>query len=195
MGNKQKELLHFFTTNFVRGLIMFAFLLLVFVIFRSFVSAHYEAWIRPIANQVGLVYSIFFINELIVGFIPPEFFMFLHIEEAPKTFWKFVSLMTILSYLGGACAYAIGRLTQNTGFVKKHLKNPVNAVYLDYYKRFGGIVILIAAITPVPFALTSLLSGTLNYPFSSYLKYASLRFLRFYPYAYILYTTGSIDVF
>ncbi|MEM6877340.1 MAG: cbb3-type cytochrome c oxidase subunit I, partial [Bacteroidota bacterium] len=39
-------------------------------------------------------------------------------------------------------------------------------------------IILMAAITPVPFALVSLISGAVNYPFKGYMKYAAVRFLR-----------------
>lgn len=195
MTDTAKEFRQFFTRNFFQGLLGFVLILVAFIVFQNFIKDHYEEWVLPIRDKPLIVYSIFYLNELVLGLIPPEFFMFLHVQDPPVTFWKFVTIMTVLSYAGGISAYYFGKATQRSRFMRVILVSPRFRPWRTRYNKFGGVLILIAAVTPVPFALTSLISGALNYSFKSYLKYAFVRFLRFYPYAYAVYYLGKTQLF
>lgn len=195
MTEYRKEFRRFFTASFLRGLVAFVVVLGLFLVFRNYVNEHYEAWVAPVRDKPVIVYTFFFINELVLGLIPPEFFMFLHVGDSEWVFWQYVTLMCGLSYAGGMLAFYFGKSTRRTRFMRKIIVSPRARQWVMYYHKFGGILILIAAITPVPFALTSLLSGALDYDFKSYLKYASVRFLRFYPYAYAVYYLGQSQLF
>lgn len=195
MSDYKKEIRQFLGKNLLQGLLAFAVLLVFFVFFKNFVQEHYQAWVTPVRDQPWIVYSVFFINELVLGLIPPEFFMFLHVQDSPTVFWLYVTLMTVLSYAGGTTAFVVGKRTRRTRFMRTIMVGKQARRWIMYYHRFGGILILIAAITPVPFALTSLISGVLDYDFKDYVKYAWVRFLRFYPYAYAVYYLGTTQLF
>lgn len=195
MSDYKKEIRQFFGKSLLQGLVATAVLLVFFVFFKNFVQEHYQVWVTPVRDQPWIVYSVFFVNELILGLIPPEFFMFLHVQDSPTVFWFYITLMTGLSYLGGTTAFFIGKGTRRTRFMRTIMVGKQSRRWIMYYHRFGGILILIAAITPVPFALTSLISGVLDYDFKDYVKFAWVRFLRFYPYAYAVYYLGTTQLF
>lgn len=195
MSNARKEFRRFFTRNFFQGFLGFVGLLVAFIVFQNFVQDHYAEWITPIRDKPVAVYAVFFVNELVLGLIPPEFFMFLHVEDPPWVYWQYITIMTLLSYAGGLSAYYFGKATRRTRFMRVIVVSPRARPWIKQFNRFGGIIILIAAVTPVPFALTSLLAGALDYRFASYVKFAFVRFLRFYPYGYAVYYLGKTQLF
>lgn len=194
MSDLRKDYMRFFSRNLLQGLVAFVFIVIGVVLFKNYLHHHYQIWLAPIKNNLAMVYVVFFLNELILGLIPPEFFMFLHVDDPPTVFWAFVTLMVVLSYLGGLSAFFFGQLTQRSTFMRRWIASPRLRPLITYYNKYGGIIIFIAAVTPVPFALTSMLSGALGYRFSSYIKYAALRLLRFYPYAALVYTVGTVNL-
>ncbi|MCF6356235.1 MAG: VTT domain-containing protein [Draconibacterium sp.] len=54
-------------------------------------------------------------------------------------------------------------------------------------KKYGLFLIIVAALTPIPWSAVSLLVGSAGYESKKYLKYALFRFLRFAIYGYIIY--------
>jgi membrane protein YqaA with SNARE-associated domain len=191
---KKGELFRYFSRNIFRGIVAFILLLVALLIFKQFVDEHYETYIKPVADQPIYVFSFFFISEITTGFIPPEMFMFLYLNSPALKFWKIVTLMTILSYIGGLCAFYIGRYFGTKGIVEKWKQHERYSKFIYYYNRFDGVMLIIAATTPVPYALVSMISGALGNTTIHYIKYAfTTRFIRFYLYAYVLWETGNID--
>jgi len=194
MPEKRKELFKYFSGNVLRGILAFAALLLVLLTFKNIIDEHYETWIRPISDQPLIVFSFFFLNEVSFGFLPPEIFMFLYMNDGKWVYWKWVTVMTILSYIGGTGAFYIGRYLGTKGHLERWRLNPRYGKFIEYYDKFDGVLIVIAAVTPLPFALISMISGALGHTFLHYAKYAfTTRFIRFYLYAYVLWETGKID--
>jgi membrane protein DedA with SNARE-associated domain len=56
-------------------------------------------------------------------------------------------------------------------------------------RKYGLFLIIVAALTPIPWSAVSMLVGSAGYPSKRYLKYALFRFLRFAVYGYIIYQT------
>ena len=59
-------------------------------------------------------------------------------------------------------------------------------------KKYGIFLIIVAALTPVPWSATSLLVGSAGYPSKKFLKYALVRILRFAVYGFIVFQTHQI---
>ena len=127
---------------------------------------------------------VFFISESLLGLIPPEIF----IAWADKTVNPiiFLTFLATLSYLGGIVSYFIGKWILKIPAVyqyvevrmKKHFRN---------VKKWGGFMIVVGALLPIPFSITSMAAGTINYSFRNYLLFGLLRFLRFYLYAIAIF--------
>ncbi len=128
------------------------------------------------------MFAIFFLSETLLGILPPDFFI-LWIQQF-KSFWLLIGLLGVLSYLGGMVAFSIGRLLRKNTRLNIYIQNKFHK-YIPYINKWGGVFIVIAAITPLPFSPVCLLGGTLNYPIKKYAMYAATRLIRFAIYGFI----------
>ena len=54
--------------------------------------------------------------------------------------------------------------------MEKHLKNS---------KKWGGILIIVGALLPLPFSISCMAAGMIKYPFKSVILFGLFRFVRF----------------
>lgn len=193
MSRRKKEAFKFFTKNLVQGIIWFAVILLILWLGVKYLPDDIKEWLTPLRERPFLIYSIFFASEVIFGIIPPEIFMVWALDQGVIYYMEVIMLLTILSYAGGILAYFIGRFFSNTVIFKQIKKRESYHNYSRTYRRYGGIVILIAAVTPLPFALISMISGSFSYSFSTYIKFAAFRILRFVVYGYFVWKGMNIS--
>jgi membrane protein YqaA with SNARE-associated domain len=59
-------------------------------------------------------------------------------------------------------------------------------------QKYGVFLILVAAITPLPWSAISMLVGSLHYPSKKYLLWALARFIRFAVYAAIIWEANIV---
>jgi len=131
------------------------------------------------------VLLVFFASETLLGLIPPEIFIAWSNKTADPV--VYLSIIATLSYLGGICSYFIGKWILQIPSVfeyvevrmKKHLKN---------VRKWGGFLIIVGALLPIPFSITSMAAGTINYKFRNYLLFGLLRFARFAIYGIAIYS-------
>lgn len=177
----------FLLKNLVRGLLWFGGLVLIYIIVKRYVDIDYVDWLAPIYEKPLYVYSIFTLSEVIIGIIPPEIFMIWSLRNGSLTeYVGNVTFLATLSYLAGIIGYFIGSYLNQTRFYKTLEKNFFGK-YAGYLDQFGGFLIIVAAVTPVPFSGVCMLVGAMNYPFRKLLLYSATRFLRFGVYAYIIW--------
>ncbi len=122
------------------------------------------------------VLAFFFVSETILGLIPPELF----IAWAGKTTDPVLNLFLIalLSYLGGMSSYFIGRWSLKIPAIHNYLEVKM-AKQLIMARKWGGILIAVGALLPLPFSIGSLVAGMLRYPFKYWVLIGLLRFVRF----------------
>lgn len=127
----------------------------------------------------------FFISETILGLIPPEIF----IAWSKKTAQPIVNLciLATLSYLGGLTAYFIGRSSLKIPSIKNYLEVKM-AKNLQNTRKWGGFLILVGALLPLPFAISCLTAGMIKYPFRNVVLFGLFRFLRFAIYAWAIFS-------
>ena len=131
-----------------------------------------------------VILSVFFASESILGLIPPEIF----IAWADKTQMPifYLSLLAVLSYVGGIVSYFIGRGIAIVPSVYQYLEVKMQK-HVKMIRKWGGFLIVVGALLPIPFSLTSIASGLIKYDFKYYLLFGLLRFLRFYLYAIVIF--------
>jgi membrane protein DedA with SNARE-associated domain len=54
-------------------------------------------------------------------------------------------------------------------------------------RKWGGFLIAVGALLPLPFAIASMAAGMINFNFKNFLVFALLRFLRFIIYGFAIY--------
>ncbi len=132
-----------------------------------------------------VVFSVFFASESLLGLIPPEIF----IAWSDKTTSPilYLSILALLSYLGGIISYFIGKSITKIPSVHEYLEVKM-AKHIRNTRKWGGFLIVVGALLPIPFSITSIAAGMIKYPFISYLLFGLLRFVRFYLYAVAIFS-------
>ena len=133
----------------------------------------------------GLVLLFFFVSESILGIVPPELF----IAWSGKTDSPilYLSLIALMSYAGGIVSYFTGRAALKMERVHEYLEVKM-AKHIKNAQKWGGFLIVVGALLPVPFAISSLAAGMNRYKFSYYLLFGLLRFVRFAVYGAAIFS-------
>lgn len=188
----EKDKIRFIVSNALRGLGGVALIVMLFVFAKNNVQPEQIAWLEPLNNHPALLLLVFFASEVVVGIIPPELYMILYLGPDVWTYVQKLALLTGISYLGGILAYLIGKYLGNTRLMRQLLTREATKKYLAYYEQYGGYLILLSAITPLPFGLVSTLSGSLGYTFARYMTFASVRFVRFAIYGWVIWQANLL---
>lgn len=123
-----------------------------------------------------LILTVFFLSESILGIIPPELF----IAWSGKTDSPilYLAIIATLSYAGGIVSYFSGIAALKIPSVHNYLEVKM-AKHLKNARKWGGFLIVVGALLPIPFAVSSLAAGMIRFKFSYYLLFGLLRFVRF----------------
>ena len=130
------------------------------------------------------VLSFFFVSETLLGLIPPEMF----IAWAKKLLnpWLYLGILAFLSYSGGLLSYWIGYVITKIPSVHNYLETKMEK-QLQNSKKWGGFLIIVGALLPLPFSISCMAAGIINFSFKNVLLFGSLRFIRFLIYGLIIF--------
>ncbi|WP_343328727.1 YqaA family protein [Polaribacter staleyi] len=130
------------------------------------------------------VLTTFFISETLLGLVPPEMF----IAWSKKTSEPILNLtiLATLSYTGGLISYFIGKTALKIKSVKDYLEVKM-AENLKNTRKWGGILILVGALLPLPFSIACIAAGMIKYPFKKVVFFGLFRFVRFAIYAWAIF--------
>ena len=141
------------------------------------------ATITETYSPTGIL-SMFFVSESLLGLIPPEIFIAWAGKSAFPIFY--LSLLALASYLGGIVSYFIGVGITKIPAVKNQMEVNLGK-YIKNTRKWGGFLIIVGALLPIPYSLTSIAAGAIRFPFMSYLMFGLFRFVRFYLYALVIF--------
>ena len=163
--------------------IIFFILLLVglelFVLDFNFLLDHLVA-----SYSATFIFSFFLTSETFLGIIPPEFFIAWASKSANP--WLFLLILATISYVGGIISYLIGNRVFLIPSIKNHIENKI-AKHIVNLRKWGGLFVLLGAISPIPHSLVSLASGLIKYNFKYYLMWSLFRYARFVIYALVIF--------
>tara|TARA_R110000868_G_scaffold348409_5_gene609516 strand:- start:14570 stop:15187 length:618 start_codon:yes stop_codon:yes gene_type:complete len=133
---------------------------------------------------VSGVLLFFFVSETLLGLVPPE--IFIAWSGKMDQPWLFLSLLAFLSYFGGLCSYWIGIWITKIPRVHNYLAQKMEK-QLKNSKKWGGFLILVGALLPLPFSISCMAAGIIEFPFKNVMLYGSLRLVRFLIYGLIIF--------
>lgn len=131
-----------------------------------------------------LIFSFFLISETFLGLVPPE--IFIAWASKSNTPWLFLFIIATMSYLGGIISYFIGNRLFLVARIKNHIENKISK-HISNLRKWGGLFVVLGALTPIPHSLVSLASGLIKYNFKQYLLWALFRYARFVLYALVIF--------
>lgn len=134
------------------------------------------------------VFTVFFISESVLGLIPPELFIAWSSKSATPVLH--LSLLALLSYTGGVVSFYIGKAITKIPSIHEYLEIKM-AKHIRNTRKWGGFLIVVGALLPIPFSITTMAAGIIKYPLNSLLLFGLLRFLRFYLYALAIFNIVS----
>lgn len=182
----------FLVRNLVRGLIWLTVIVGGYVLAKKYLDFDLEVLLGPIYDQPLIIYSIFLGSEVVFGIIPPEFFMFWSLRHGEVGLYvQNIVLLSAISYTAGVIGYYLGSFFNTTKLYRTIKRNFLGKVE-RHFNRFGGFLVIVAALTPLPFSGICMLVGAVKYPLRKFLLMALVRFARFGVYAYIIWQTNSI---
>ncbi len=124
-----------------------------------------------------LVFAIFTVSESFLGMIPPDLFVIWSAKfNSP---FLFLTLLGLLSYLGGVLSYLIGNWFSRRPRIKAYSERALEK-YILLVRKWGGAFIIIAALFPLsPYSMVVIAVSLLKYPFKLYLLFSISRIARF----------------
>lgn len=135
------------------------------------------------------IFSVFFASESILGLIPPDIFIaWTKSTEHPLLY---LAILAILSYIGGIVAYISGKALLKISSFREIMEVKMSK-HITNMRKWGGLLIAVGAILPLPFALASMAAGMIKFSFRSFLIFALLRFFRFIIYGFVIFQALSL---
>lgn len=180
----------FLWKNLLRGLIWFAVILTAYILASEDIKV-YQQEINSIGDRLPLLLGIFTISEIVFGILPPELFMLIWQSKGILSEYVInLIYLTLISYAAGILGYYSGHFFSKTAIYRR-----ISDRYLKQYdsqlKKFGLYIVLVGAVTPVPFSATCMLAGSVNLPIRSFLLICISRIIRFAAYGWAVWAAPS----
>lgn len=182
----------FFVKNLTRGLLWLGAIIVAFILFNHYVDIETSAYLMSLGDNPGIIFLIYFLSEIIVGIIPPEMFMMWSLELTQgRNYILDVSLLASISYLAGTSTYYFGRYFHQT-VPYRYLRRRYLQKFEGKVQQFGGFLLFVAAITPVPYSGICMLMGAVNYSQRNFFLITIFRLVRFAVYGYIMWKASLL---
>jgi membrane protein YqaA with SNARE-associated domain len=175
---KRKGYFNFIGGNILRIVFFYLLVILGFVLIGKFLL-DLDLIFHKIIDRFtdAEVLTIFFVSESFLGPFPPDLFMLWTAKFNQPLIM--LSILGVLSYLGGIISYQLGlwisKRKKIKNFIERRLKK-----YIGLTQKWGGAFITIAALFPfTPYATVVLAVSLLKYPFKRFLLFGLFRVVRF----------------
>lgn len=180
----------FLFKNLLRGLLFFAVIITAFILLEEYIKANFQSHIDDIRSNPLLLFGIFTVSEIVFGMLPPEFFMMIWIlDHIPLPGYVLnLVIMTVISYAAGVLGYWIGKTFSKTGFYQDHVREKYLKQYEKQMKKFGGYLVFVGAVTPIPFSAMCMMAGSVSMNLRSFLLICITRVLRFALYGWMVWS-------
>ncbi|WP_424962488.1 VTT domain-containing protein [Ekhidna sp.] len=177
----------FLLRNLLRGFLWLAVIVIAFIYARKNYDFTLETVLGPVYDRPTIVYFIFLASEVIFGIIPPEFFMIWSLRsEVLSNYISNIIALSAISYVAGIIGFGIGAYLKNTRFYRI-MKIRVFGKFEKHLNNYGGFLVVVASLTPLPFSGIAMLVGSVHYSFKKYLWFSLFRFLRFLAYGIVIW--------
>lgn len=137
---------------------------------------------------ISFYISIYAISESVVNPFPLELILIPSIVKYPHKYIKYAFLAALMSTIGAIFGYILGYYLE-----EKIIKSLIDlSEFIPIYEKYGALIILIGAITPLPFKLVTLASGMFKINLILLIIYSFIgRYIRYQIITLLTYYYGS----
>lgn len=186
---KNRERMNFLLQQLGKGFLFLIVIIGGYLLASRYLGIDLKEIMGSLYEQPKIVFGIFLVSEVVFGIIPPEFFVIWSQRHGDLAiFINNVSVLMIISYVAGMLGYWFGALLSGTQ-VYVFIEKWIFGKFEKHFHTYGGFLVIVAAITPIPFSGICMLVGSIRYPFNKFLLFATARFIRFAIYAAIIWQT------
>jgi len=187
-NNRDKS---FFKKFIVQKICWTILALFLVVVINILINKYAGGYFNDIAERVSHNYTItgvaFFLSEILIGIFPAELFMMIYQSKSLDEYLLIVLILGIISSLCGFIAFLAGRYLNAAKFAKMVVLQKKFKKYGDMFLKYGWVIIILAATTPLPFAMISFIAGYFKFSPATFLKIVvPVRIVRFFISAYFI---------
>ena len=154
-------------------------------------------WVMSLAKGRSALWALAVVSFVESSFfpIPPDVMLIPMVIAKRKAWWRMALVCTVASVLGALLGYAIGAFLFET--VGRWLLDVYHAQaaferVITWYDEWGWLGILAGAITPIPYKVLTIFSGTVGFAIPVFIVISIIgRGLRFFIVAGLLYWFGE----
>ena len=179
----------FLFKNLAKGLVWFTVIIAIFIAMEGYIQSNFKEHIITIRANPGILYGIYTLSEIVFGILPPEIFMMIwKLDKIDLAgFITNLSILTVISYGAGILGYYIGKVFSKTEFYQLRIREKYLKQYEGKLKTFGGYLVFVGAVTPVPFSATCMLAGSVDLSLKHFLLICITRVFRFAGYGAVVW--------
>tara|TARA_R110000868_G_scaffold189909_2_gene433476 strand:- start:710 stop:1294 length:585 start_codon:yes stop_codon:yes gene_type:complete len=194
MNKKDLFKAKYLLSNLGKGLLWLMVIIGIFLIVKKYYGNVYQDFMDTISDQPLLVFLVFTLSEVLFGIIPPELFMLWAMKVKEGSQWSYILIVLALaamSYIAGIIGYYFGLKFSKSGLYIS-LRDRFASQFEKNVKRFGGYMIAVAALTPIPYSAVCMLTGAARFNFGNFLLLGIFRLARFVVYGFIMWQVNKI---
>lgn len=182
----------FLLKNLLKGLVYMTILAAAYFLFKNYVVDKDQAlWLEKFYEYPPLIYMIYIFSEVFFGLFPPEIFMIWALYKGDDLhYWMNILFFTLVTYGAGFLSFLIGRYLQSV-VIFRYMSRRFFSRYWPLFRKYGSVLIVTAAMTPLPWATICMLVGTSQYPMRKFFLVALSRVFRFAFYGYLVFHTKA----
>lgn len=183
----------FLLKNLAKGLAWFVVIIAAYLLVQEELDV-YKNEINALGDNLPLLLGIFTVSEIVFGILPPEIFMLIWKTKGDPVMYTInLTILTLISYGAGVLGYWIGLRFSRTSFYHRVHQRWL-APYDQKLRKYGGFLVVVGAVTPVPFSATCMLAGSVNLNFRTFLLLTISRIVRFAFYGTLVWVSTSYSL-
>ncbi|MEO6219935.1 MAG: VTT domain-containing protein [Ginsengibacter sp.] len=161
------------------------------VVINIMINKYAGGYFNDIAERVSHNYTLtgvaFFLSEILIGIFPAELFMMIYQSKGWDEYFFIVLILGVISSLCGFTAFLAGRYLNAAKIARMVVLQKKFKKYGDMFLKYGWVIIILAATTPLPFAMISFIAGYFKFSPATFLKIVvPVRIVRFFISAYFI---------
>jgi membrane protein YqaA with SNARE-associated domain len=169
------------------SIIALLLVVIINILINKYAGNYFNEFAQKVSENYILTGFSFFISEIVFGIFPAELFMMIYQSKVAKDYFLIVFVLGIISSLCGFIAFLGGKYLKSAKLASMILFQKKFKEYGDLFIKYGWVILILAATTPLPFAIVCFIAGYFKFSPVTFLKIVvPVRIVRFFISAFFI---------